>query len=126
MSGRGFLSPVFYIGSIRIGTVEGASSVNIGHTTNAGFKSEKKHNQGFGSVSGDNNQFHEARTLLDDADTLDMFSNGPDGEIPEWLKERIINSMENGGMEINQGSSSSPYNTEQEEEKKEENTDEGT
>ncbi|GAE24857.1 hypothetical protein JCM9140_816 [Halalkalibacter wakoensis JCM 9140] len=38
-------SPTFYIGSIRIGTVEGASSVNLGHNTNAGVKSEKKHNK---------------------------------------------------------------------------------
>ncbi|MDQ0253590.1 hypothetical protein J2S74_000962 [Evansella vedderi] len=87
-------SPTFYIGSIRIGTVEGASSVNIGHNTNSGFKSEKKHNQGFGSVSGDSNEFKDARTLLDDADFLDMF-NGSD-DIPDWLKEKILASLEEG------------------------------
>ncbi|MBU9712320.1 hypothetical protein [Evansella tamaricis] len=87
-------SPTFYIGNIRIGTVEGSSSVNIGHNTNSGFKSEKKQNQGFGSISGDNNSFKDSKTLLDDADFLDMFNGSLSDDIPEWLKEKILSTLE--------------------------------
>ena len=111
-------SPTFYIGNIRIGTVEGASSVNIGHNTNAGFKSEKKHNQGFGSVSGDNNEFKDSRTMLDDADALDMFNGGTNDSIPDWLKEKIFDSMQNKGAKIKQDSSSEDTNVSEEEKNK--------
>ncbi len=86
------LSPTFVIGSIRIGNVEGASCVNMGNNFPTNFHSQKKHNQGFGSISGDHNQFHQARTALNDADVLDMFNDSSD-EVPDWVKETVKASM---------------------------------
>lgn len=87
-------SPTFYIGQIRIGSVEGSSCINFGNNTNAGFSSEKKHNQGFGNISGDRNEMLDTRTLLDDADFLDMFNGSMDEDIPEWLGQILQEVME--------------------------------
>lgn len=46
------LSPTFYIGHIRIGSVEGASCVNLGNNWPTDFDNYKKHTQGFGEVGG--------------------------------------------------------------------------
>jgi hypothetical protein len=83
-----FLSPSFVIGHIRIGTVEGASCVNMGNNFPVGFRSHKKHNQGFGSVEGDRNSISGTRAVLDDADFIDML-NDSDFEIPEWIKAMV-------------------------------------
>lgn len=87
MSGSLF-SPTFIIGHIRIGTVEGASCVNLGNNWPTDFTSHKKHNQGFGSVDGDNNRIQGIRAYLDDADLLDMF-NQAEGAAPgeKWKED---------------------------------------
>lgn len=83
-----FMSPQFVIGSIRIGSVENASCVNMGNNWPTSFESHQKLTQGFGSVSGDRNLVNGVRSLLNDADFLDML-NLTDVEMPEWLRSII-------------------------------------
>ncbi|QSO53366.1 hypothetical protein JZ785_05720 [Alicyclobacillus curvatus] len=80
------LSPVFAIGTIHIGNVEGASCVNFGNNWPTNFRSYKKHNQGFGSVSGNNNVMSSLRSLLNDPDTYDMMSV-PSEQVPPWAEQ---------------------------------------
>lgn len=83
------LSPVFFIGSIRIGVVEGASCVNLGNNLPVGFQSFKKQNQGFGSIIGDNNDISELCSALKDTNTVDMLNQPDDIDIPGWVKSLI-------------------------------------
>lgn len=80
------LSPVFFIGNIRIGSVEGASCVNLGNNLPVGFQSFKKHNQGFGSISGDNNDISELCSVLKDTNAIDMLNQSGPEDIPDWIK----------------------------------------
>ncbi|MCH5584641.1 hypothetical protein MK805_06615 [Shimazuella sp. AN120528] len=83
----------FIIGNIRVGSVEGASCINLGNNTPNHFESHKKHNQGFGTVGGDNNKFEGTRSMLHDPDTLD--SPNLAGAIPEWV-ENLVNKQRSG------------------------------
>ncbi|WLD93297.1 hypothetical protein [Alkalihalobacillus sp. AL-G] len=85
----GLLSPNFFINTIRIGTVEGASCVNFGNNAPSGFESYKKLNQGFGSISGDNNSIEGLRSLLSDSAIMDMLINSKENEIPGWTQDLI-------------------------------------
>ncbi|WKA48415.1 hypothetical protein QWV57_05480 [Geobacillus zalihae] len=75
------LSPRFVIGSIHIGTVEGASCVNFGNNFVGGFTSHIKQNQGFGSITGDHNDIHDLLSRLDEQGVFEMFQppSGEDG-----------------------------------------------
>lgn len=88
-------SPSFFIGTISIGTVEGASCVNLGNNLPSGFVNYKKHNQGFGSISGDHNDIHEILATLDENGINDAFHYGPgdenEQEMNQFSKE-ILNS----------------------------------
>jgi len=88
-----FLSPQFVIGTIRIGSVENASCINMGNNWPNGFESHQKLTQGFGSVSGDRNVVSGIRSLLNDSDFLDML-NLSDSEVPEWLQNMITSASE--------------------------------
>lgn len=58
------LSPTFHIGTIKIGSIEGASCFSIGNNFIEDFKSSKKHNQGLGNIHGDrNNLAHTSASL---------------------------------------------------------------
>ncbi|SFJ15389.1 hypothetical protein [Thermoflavimicrobium dichotomicum] len=81
-------SPNFVIGTIRIRTIEGASCLNMGNNWPTHFESYKKHNQGFGTITGDN-----LRTLLDDKDAIDMINLDDEDEVPDWLKEMILSRL---------------------------------
>jgi hypothetical protein len=94
-----FLSPQFVIGSIRIGSVENASCVNLGNNCLTAFENHQKLTQGFGSVNGDRNLVAGIRSLLNDSDFLDML-NVPDGELPEWLRETLADRRIAGQAEI--------------------------
>ena len=83
-----FLSPQFVIGSIRIGSIENASCMNLGNNWPTAFESHQKLTQGFGSVSGDRNLVAGIRSLLNDSDFLDML-HVADKEAPEWLRSII-------------------------------------
>ncbi|MEH7385848.1 hypothetical protein V7147_10610 [Bacillus sp. JJ1521] len=80
------VAPTFFIKTFTIHTVEGASCVNIGNNRPTGFTSFKKHNQGFGSVSGSNNTIDGIKTLLNDESLLDMFRDSDTEELT-WIKD---------------------------------------
>lgn len=80
------LSPIFFIGNIRIGSVEGASCINLGNNLPVGFQSFKKQNQGFGSITGDNNDISELCSVLKDTNMVDMLNKADTDDIPKWVK----------------------------------------
>ncbi|MEW9699902.1 hypothetical protein [Paenibacillus sp. SI8] len=92
-----FMSPTFIIGSIRIGSVQSASCINMGNNWPTDFQSNQKTVQGFGSVEGDHNQLVGTRSLLNDSDFLDML-NVEDGVTPEWLQQMIANQAQTSGI----------------------------
>lgn len=87
-------SPTFLLGTIRIGVMEGASSVNMGNNWLSNFESTKKHNQGLGSFHGDQNQIHDLYSLLQDSDLIDTFTQSDSQEIPDWLQKIITERIQ--------------------------------
>lgn len=86
------IAPNFFFRNFTIHSVEGASCVNIGSNRPIGFTSFKKHNQGFGSVSGSHNKIDGIKTLLSDQSLFDMFhdSNTEDMTWVKEIKESVI------------------------------------
>ncbi|UAL48865.1 hypothetical protein [Sutcliffiella horikoshii] len=83
-------SPNFFIGSIRIGVVESASCINMGNNYPSQFQSHKKHNQGVGNISGDENDIHGTKSQVSDSSFIDMFEQSDDTqELPQWLQNVI-------------------------------------
>ncbi|UOE92146.1 hypothetical protein [Alkalihalobacillus sp. LMS39] len=80
------LSPNIEIGTLRIGTIEGASCLNIGNNFPINFRSQKKHTQGFGTIGGDQNKLDHAKAVVIDSDVLEAM-NIPESEIPSWVKD---------------------------------------
>ncbi|MDF2721246.1 MAG: hypothetical protein K0Q59_921 [Paenibacillus sp.] len=80
-------SPNFVIGKIEIGSVEGASCVNMGNNFPSHFQSNMKHNQGFGDITGNHNQLSGTKSSLDDSDFLDWLSGGAPEHIPEPIRD---------------------------------------
>jgi len=89
-----FLSPNIAIGTLRIGSIEGASAVNLGNNFPTGFQSFKKLNQGFGSISGDHNNIKELYSELTDSKIIDMLNEVDQlQELPEWLQLLIMQKI---------------------------------
>ena len=80
------IAPNFFIRNFTIHSVEGASCVNIGSNRPIGFTSFKKHNQGFGSISGTHNTIDGIKTVLNDQSLFDMFQDS-NIEDMAWVKE---------------------------------------
>ena len=97
------LSPIFVIGNIRIGTVEGASCINLGNNLPVGFQSFKKQNQGFGSISGDNNDISELCSVLKDTNMVDMLNQSDSDEIPYWVKKLAADKFHEGEKKHSKG-----------------------
>ncbi|WP_248924617.1 hypothetical protein [Paenibacillus hamazuiensis] len=89
--GNSLLSPTFVIGYIQIGSVEGASCINLGNNYPSGFQSHKKQNQGFGTVHGDGNSLREIRSVLEDNDVLDVLEQS-DARVAETVKSSLLAS----------------------------------
>lgn len=87
-------SPTFFIGRFRVGSIEGASCLNMGNNLPTDFTNNTKHNQGFGNVSGDHNDISDLLSLLTDSDLVDMVNIDDDKDTPEWLKELMLKQME--------------------------------
>ncbi|MBT2679439.1 hypothetical protein J7E38_10535 [Bacillus sp. ISL-35] len=87
------LSPAFYIGSIKIGTIQDASCVNFGNSFPMDFSSQKSQKQGFGSISGDNNDIHDIISRLTQRNFAEIFGDDGETEQPEWL-EALLKSQE--------------------------------
>lgn len=88
-----YLSPIFLIGKIHIGNVEGASCVNIGNNLPIGFESYKKQNQGFGSITGDHNEIKDLKSKLRDSHVVDMINQSEGDDIPDLLKQIVENKF---------------------------------
>lgn len=108
-----FMSPTFVIGSIRIGSVESASCINMGNNWPTDFQSNQKTVQGFGSVEGDNNQLVGTRAMLNDSDFLDML-NVSEQEVPVWLQELITTGAQASVFPQPSGAEDSPAGAESE------------
>lgn len=89
------LSPTFFIGNIRIGTVEGASCVNLGNNLPSNFNNYKKQNQGFGSIHGNGNDIQGIRSLLTSSPILELLSNSNLDDVPDWAREAILSKIGN-------------------------------
>ncbi|TCP26633.1 hypothetical protein EV207_11964 [Scopulibacillus darangshiensis] len=79
-------SPAFFIGQIRVGTISDASCLNMGNNQPSHFNSKKKQNQGFGSITGDNNNLEGIRALLNDPDFIDMLAETDSQFLPSLLQ----------------------------------------
>ncbi|WP_238413437.1 MULTISPECIES: hypothetical protein [Alicyclobacillus] len=85
---REFFSPTFAIGTLRIGQIEGASCLNMGNNWPSHFRSYKKTNQGFGSVSGDHAVLKDMKSFLHDPDILDHPGN-VERPTEDWLQQML-------------------------------------
>ncbi|MFD1737659.1 hypothetical protein ACFSCX_14020 [Bacillus salitolerans] len=87
------LSPKFMIGSIRIGSIEGASCLNMGNNFPNNFTSHKKHHQGFGTVIGDQNEIKGILSKLENQDTIDLITKADSEDTPQWVKDLITSAL---------------------------------
>jgi hypothetical protein len=87
------LCPNFVIGTLKIGSVEGASCVNFGNNLPTGFESYKKQNQGFGTISGDQNDIMGIKSKLSDSNLIDMINQASPEDVPDWIKELIAEKV---------------------------------
>lgn len=98
------MSPVFFIGNIRIGTVGGASCINLGNNLPVGFQSFMKQNQGFGSITGDSNDISELCSVLKDTNMVDMLNKADADEIPGWVRKLAADKLFDGDKKANKHS----------------------
>lgn len=77
------------INSISIGSIENASSLNIGRNFLRDFKSMTKSNAGIGTISGNHNSFPSSVNYVQDPDGVDMCWDSL-GEAKENLEGRKI------------------------------------
>jgi hypothetical protein len=103
-------SPSFFIGTISIGTVEGASCVNLGNNLPSGFVNYKKQNQGFGSISGNNNDIHDILATIEEEDIKDTFNydgvNNDESDFANLIENEMLNTdliieEQDGALNIN-------------------------
>ncbi|MCQ6280776.1 hypothetical protein JN080_16285 [Bacillus sp. EB600] len=84
-----------------MGTVEGASCVNLGNNLPSGFVNYKKQNQGFGSISGDHNDIREILATIDENGISDSFHyDGFDQTKNEQIVDKIQTEMLNSELNI--------------------------
>lgn len=77
------------IHSITIGSIENASSLNIGRNFLRDFKSMSKTNAGVGTISGNNNTFPSSTNYVHDPDGVDMYWDGADGKKEELTARKF-------------------------------------
>lgn len=94
-----FMSPNFLIKEFKIGTLSDASCLNMGNNWPSHFESHKKQNQGFGTITGDQNTIENIRSLLSDPDFIDMLNIDDQEEIPKWLERAILEEARARGDE---------------------------
>lgn len=59
------------VGSIKIGSIENASALNIGRNYLRSFESLSKTNQGLGNIHGDHNDLSSSMNKVEDPDLFD-------------------------------------------------------
>lgn len=77
------------IHSITIGSIENASSLNIGRNLLRDFKSMSKSNAGIGTISGNHNSFPSSTNYVLDPDGIDMYWDGQDGTEVDPVARKI-------------------------------------
>lgn len=82
-------SPNFFIKTLRIGSIEGASCLNMGNNLPIGFQSYTKQNQGFGAIHGNNNDISDIKSALKDSNVIDMLNQPEFDNLPDWVKKLI-------------------------------------
>ncbi|MBB6453125.1 hypothetical protein HNQ94_001573 [Salirhabdus euzebyi] len=89
-------SPVFTFNEFKVGTLENASAINFGNNYPTNFKGYKKHNQGLGTIDGNNNDIHDLKSQMNLKYLMDMILED-EGELPDWVIEMIEkhNNQEN-------------------------------
>lgn len=60
------------IGKIKVGSIENASSLNIGRNNQRDFKCMSKSNSGIGKILGNRNRFPHSKNWVNDPDKIDM------------------------------------------------------
>lgn len=76
------------INSITIGSIENASSLNIGRNFLHEFKSMQKTNAGIGTISGSHNSFPSSTNYVHDPDNVDMSWDTPREKLADLTKEK--------------------------------------
>lgn len=76
------------IHSITIGSIENASSFNIGRNMLRDFKSMSKSNAGIGTISGNNNSFPSSINYVQDPDGIDMYWDEKNGAGQEQMARK--------------------------------------
>ncbi|EKN70599.1 hypothetical protein BABA_04129 [Neobacillus bataviensis LMG 21833] len=85
------LSPTFHIGTIKIGSIEGASCFSIGNNFIEDFKSNKKHYQGLGNIHGDSNNFsHSTASLTNHEPSPKLEENNDDASLNENSQKQTL------------------------------------
>lgn len=85
------LSPTFHIGTIKIGSIEGASCFSIGNNFIEDFKSNKKHYQGLGNIHGDsNNLSHSTASLKNHEPSPKTEENNDDASLNEISQKQTL------------------------------------
>ena len=87
------LSSIFTIGDIHIGTIEDASAVNLGNNFPTDFTSNKKHNQGFGNIFGNENDIHDIQSLMEEKDAVEVYLDSQEKPNDKWM-EMLLKSKE--------------------------------
>lgn len=82
-------SPNFFIKTLRIGSIEEASCLNMGNNLPIGFQSYTKQNQGFGTIHGNNNDITDIKSALKDSNVIDMLNQPGLDDLPDWVKKLI-------------------------------------
>ena len=87
------LSSIFTIGDIHIGTIEDASAVNFGNNFPTDFTSNKKHNQGFGNIYGNENDIHDIESQMEEKGAVEVYYDSQEKPDDKWL-EMLLKSKE--------------------------------
>ncbi|WP_226530405.1 hypothetical protein [Metabacillus niabensis] len=87
------LSSIFTIGDIHIGTIEDASAVNFGNNFPTDFTSNKKHNQGFGNIYGNENDIHDIQSLMEEKGAVEVYYDSQEKPEDKWM-EMLLKSKE--------------------------------
>ncbi|MRH44498.1 hypothetical protein GH741_17780 [Aquibacillus halophilus] len=81
-------SPVFHFKEFKVGTLENASTINFGNNYPTNFKGYKKHNQGLGTIDGNNNDIHDLKSHMNLKYLMDMILEDKDN-LPDWVLDLI-------------------------------------
>lgn len=86
-------SPTFHFKEFKVGSLENASTINIGNNYPTNFKGFKRQNQGLGTIDGNNNDIHDLQSYIHLRYFLDAFMDDHD-DVPDYIKEMLDKYLE--------------------------------